>query len=69
MSNDEYLLEMGQKIRIARKAKNISLAKMFDLTKIARSNLSHLERGQKNCHILTLKIIADILGMDVKKFL
>lgn len=60
---------MGQKIRTARKAKKIPIDKMAVLTKIDMSNLSFLERGMRNCHILSLKSIADVLGMDVKEFL
>jgi transcriptional regulator with XRE-family HTH domain len=60
---------MGQKIRNARKLKKIPLNGMAVLTKIDMSNLSFLERGQRNCHILSLKSIADVLDMDVKEFL
>lgn len=69
MENDTFLLEMGQKIRAARKAKKIPIDKMAVLTKIDMSNLSFLERGMRNCHVLSLKSIADVLGMDVKDFL
>jgi hypothetical protein len=39
---------------------------MAVLTKIDMSNLSFLERGMRNCHILSLKSIADVLGMELK---
>jgi transcriptional regulator with XRE-family HTH domain len=69
MSNDTFLIDMGQKIRIARKAKGMSLDTMAGLTKIARDNLSIVERGKRNCHVLSLKSIAEVLEMDVKDFL
>jgi transcriptional regulator with XRE-family HTH domain len=69
MSNDTFLIEMGQKIRTARKAKKMPINIMADLTKIDMSNLSFLERGMRNCHILSLKSIADVLDKDVKDFL
>ncbi|MDR3695636.1 helix-turn-helix transcriptional regulator [Mucilaginibacter sp.] len=69
MSNDIYLKEMGQKIRVARKSKKIPINEMAVLTKIDMANLSFLERGMRNCHILSLKSIADVLEMDVKEFL
>lgn len=69
MENDKFLIEMGNKIRSARKAKKIPIDKMATLTKIDMSNLSFLERGMRNCHILSLKSIADVLGVDVKNFL
>ncbi len=69
MESNTFLIEMGQKIRTARKAKKIPIDKMATLTKIDMSNLSFLERGMRNCHILSLKSIADVLEMDVKDFL
>lgn len=69
MENDTFLIEMGQKIRAARKAKKIAIDEMAKRTKIDLSNLSFLERGMRNCHVLSLKSIADVLGMDVKEFL
>jgi len=69
MKTDTFLLEMGTKIRTARKAKKIPIDQMAVLTKIDMSNLSFLERGMRNCHILSLKSIADVLGMDIKDFL
>lgn len=69
MSNDTFLLEMGAKIRQARKAKKMPINVLAERSKIDMSNLSFLERGRKNCHILSLKSIADVLEMDVKDFL
>ena len=69
MNDNTFLIEMGQKIRNARRAKSMTLDTMADLTKIARDNLSIVERGKRNCHILSLKSIADVLGVDVKDFL
>jgi transcriptional regulator with XRE-family HTH domain len=69
MEQDNFLLEMGNKIRAARRAKNISLDTMTAITGFDRSNLSMVERGLKNCRLLSLKAIADVLEMDVKDFL
>jgi len=69
MEDGKFLIEMGTKIRVARKEKKMSLDTMCSLTKIARDNLSLVERGKRNCHILSLKSIADVLEKDVKDFL
>lgn len=69
MTNDIFLSEMGRKIRAARKAKKMPINILADLSKIDLSNLSFLERGQRNCHILSLKSIADVLEVDLKDFL
>jgi transcriptional regulator with XRE-family HTH domain len=69
MSNGDYLKLMGSKIKAARKANNISLRKLGALCKTDMSNLCHIENGKVNTCILTLKVIADVLKMDVKEFL
>jgi transcriptional regulator with XRE-family HTH domain len=69
MSNGEYLIEMGSKIKAVRKARKIGLPTLSKLCKIDMSNLWFIERGQRNIHILTLKSIADVFEMDVKDFL
>lgn len=69
MSNDTFLQEMGRKIRAARKSKKIAITELAVKSNIDLSNLSFLERGMRNCHILSLKSIADVLGVDVKDFL
>ena len=69
MTNDIFLKEMGRNVKAARKAQKISLERMGELTGINMSNLSFLESGRRNAHILTLKSIADVLTIDVKEFL
>lgn len=66
MRNDIYLKEMGSKIRAARKANKMSLERLGELISMNISNLSFLERGRTNPHLLTLKSIADVLELDVK---
>lgn len=68
MENGIFLIEMGRKIREARNRKKIPLTVMSKLSKIDLSNISLLERGLRNCHILSLKSIAEVLEMDVKDF-
>lgn len=60
---------MGRKIRATRQSKKMSLEEMSVRTNIDRSNLSFLERGMRNCRLMSLKSIADVLEMDVKDFL
>ena len=69
MKNDIYLKEMGSKIRTARKAKKMSMEHLGELIKMNISNISFLERGKRNPHLLTLKSIADVLKVDVKDFI
>ena len=69
MEKNTFLIEMGLKIRLARKSKKMPINVLADLSKIDLSNLSFLERGMRNCHIMSLKSIADVLETDVKDFL
>lgn len=69
MSNGQYLKEMGSRIRAARRAKGISMRKMIILCPLHKSSLSEIENGKRDSHILTLKMLADVLNCDVKDFL
>lgn len=68
-NNGIYLKEMGNRIRSIRRAKGISLRKMITLCPLHKSSLSEIENGKRDSHILTLKLLADILQCDVKDFL
>jgi transcriptional regulator with XRE-family HTH domain len=69
MRNDIYLKEMGSKIRAARKANEMSMDALGKKIKMNISNISFIERGRTNPHLLTLKSIADVLKVDVKDFI
>lgn len=69
MNNGIYLKEMGQRIKKARKAKGLFQHQLATLCDLHISAICCIERGQKNCHILTLKIMAEKLEIDVKDFL
>ena len=64
-----YLVKLGSKIKAVRKAKKITVRKLGAMCDMDFSALSRLENGQKNFHILTVKAIADALGVDVKDFI
>ena len=69
MNNGQYLIEIGKKIRAARKAKGISMRQLVDLAQVHKSSLSEIENGKMNVKILALKNLADKMGVDVKDFL
>ena len=69
MDNWVFLKEMGSKIKAARKAQKISLPKMSKLCGIDMSNLWFIENGERNFHILTLKVIAEVLKTDLKDYM
>lgn len=69
MNNGQYLKEMGKKIKAAREAKGLFLRDLGKLCNIHYGALSEIENGKRNSYLLTLKNIADKLGVDVKDFL
>lgn len=69
MKDGVYLIEMGKKIRAIRRSKGIGLRKIITMCSLHKSAISEIELGKRNCHILTLKMIADVLEVDVKDFL
>ena len=66
METDIFLKEIGSKVKAARVAKKMSLEKMSELSGINASNLRLLENGKRDIDILSLKNIADVLGVDLK---
>lgn len=66
MANGIFLKEVGQRIRALRKARNMTIAQMSEKTNINTVSLTYLEKGTNNSRILTLKAVADSLGVDVK---
>ena len=69
MNNGIFLKEMGKKIKSARETKSLYLRDLGKLCNIHYGALCEIEAGKRNSHILTLKSIADVLGVDLKEFL
>lgn len=69
MNNEQFLKSMGAKIKARRKELKMGLPTLSALCKTDMSNLWFIENGERNTHILTLKSIADVLGVNVKDFL
>lgn len=68
-TDGQYLKKMGAKIRAARKAKGLYMHQLATLCKLGTGAICDIEIGKSNVHILSLKVIADILQIDVKDFL
>lgn len=69
MSNGEYLIAIGKKIRALRQSKGISLQQMAELAYNHKSCLSDIENGKMNVKIIALKRIAEVLKCNVKDLL
>ncbi len=60
---------MGTRIRLNRMSRGITLKELGKMCKMDHSSISRIENGKFSSHILTLKLIADKLEVDVKDFL
>ncbi len=69
MNNGEYLKQVGAKVKALRMSKGIYVRDLGKMCNTDYANLSRFENGQVNIKLLTLKSIADTLGVDVKYFL
>lgn len=63
-SNEEYLKELGAKLKSIRKVKGITISELEIRTGIHNSVISKIENGKKNIWITTLVRLAE--GLDVK---
>lgn len=69
MNNGTFLKELGGKVKAIRKAKGLSVRALATMCGTDYSNLSRFENGQKNLYILSLKLIAEQLEIDLKELL
>ena len=65
----DFLNEVGRNIRKHRKAKKMTLQQMSKEVGVHITSLSFIERGKSDCHILTLKHIAECLDVHLKELL
>ncbi|HRG89075.1 MAG TPA: helix-turn-helix transcriptional regulator [Chitinophagales bacterium] len=61
MSDEQYLIEIGRKIRDRRKEKKMSQDEVAALCDIEKANLSRIENGKTNSTILTFRKISLVL--------
>jgi len=64
MNEEEYLVQLGRKIRDKRKEQKLSQDKLAALCDIEKANLSRIETGKTNATVLTLKKIGKALFVN-----
>lgn len=65
---NKHLVKLGQQIRQARKAKDLSQEALALLADIDRSYMGGIERGERNVSFLTLVKLATYLDCSVSTF-
>ncbi len=68
-AGNQYLIAFGQHIASIRKSKNLSLRELAQLCDLDHSDIAKIEKGQKNCQLLTLVELATGLGVEPKELL
>jgi len=61
----DILLTVGERIRLIRKGQGLSQEVLAEKAGVSAPYLGFVERGQKQITLVTLKQIADALGVDV----
>lgn len=64
-SDNEFLRELGLKIKELREAKQLSQQELADLAEVAKSTIQRLEKGKFNVSILKLKRILDTFDIEI----
>jgi len=67
-SDKKYLYIIGKNIARLRRANNLSQLDICAEIKMEKSNLSSIENGRQNTTTLTLRKIAEAIGVEVKEF-
>ena len=64
-----FLYKMGRRVAAARVQLHISQEELAKRAKVSKGYIGLIEVGKRNPHVLTLKIIAKVLGVPVHQFL
>lgn len=67
MSDPEFLVLLGKKIKKIRGEKNISQFKLASLCDFEKASMSRIESGKTNTTILTLRKISTALGVEISE--
>ena len=63
----KYCREVGARILAYRKKKKVTLKMIADAGITTQWNMVRIQKGHKSLHLVTLKRIADLIGVDIKK--
>ncbi|MFF4836001.1 helix-turn-helix domain-containing protein [Streptomyces sp. NPDC001315] len=69
LSSGLSMVELGARIRSERRARNMALERLAELSGVSRSMVSEVERGAKTPSVLVLDRLATALGTSVARLL
>ncbi|SRR6266571_494059 len=69
MGNEVFYVELGQKIRQARKARGLNQAQLGQMLSLSRTSITNIERGRQRilCHLLVE--ISNAVGVEARHLL
>jgi len=65
-SNSEILIKFGNRVREARKLKNLSQEELAFRADVHRTYIGMIERAEKNITLLNIEKIANALDLNIK---
>ena len=68
-SDDDFIQQIGSKIREARKNRNVSIEALANECEVDSSQIGRMERGEVNFTISNLNKVAKALNIDPKELL
>jgi transcriptional regulator with XRE-family HTH domain len=66
MTDEEYLIKLGKKIKEIQLSNNISQVELANNCDFEKSNMNRIEAGRANTTIITLRKIATALNIKVE---
>ena len=66
-SDQDIIAVFGQRVRMLRKARELSQETFADLAGLDRSYVGGVERGERNVSLVNIKKFADALEISVEK--
>jgi len=67
LQQNQFLAEIGYRIREARLAQNITQAELAERCNLHRTFIGSVERGERNLSILNLRLIAKKLTVSIEE--
>ena len=68
MTEKDFLLQLGARIKKIRVGKNISQFELAALCDFEKASMSRIESGKTNTTVFTLRKIGNALGVNVNLF-
>lgn len=65
----KLLIDMGNRIRALRRARELSQEQLADLAGLHRTYIGSVERGERNISVLNAYRLADVLGVQIGRLL